>query len=207
MIKALLSLLVIALLMPFSGCAGDAAARNTAESLSSEISTLQGEINKKIKAEKDSYEEMAKALHGARIDLLSNKQSTRRTERSLTCAHQYMDPSAQTTWATLWAMLLQASQEEYELYKKNWDREITTRAEVYLTLEELDNQSSRLEAVKKKLDKLREFNLLNELEFLMKYGEELQGKIKEERNKRGVKDLESTIKEYQKTKVKEGKGN
>ena len=140
-------------MLALAGC-DDKDAREYAKELSGVVKSYQSELNKKIKAEKDSYKDLSGTYAYAQQVSLSADLDGERERRKDELTDSLLHGDAKVTPADIHAMLINYAEHDFDATRQMLERESDGQAEYLASLQSLELQSQSLEALSKALEEL-----------------------------------------------------
>ena len=177
--KRIITALLLCCLPALAGC-DDKDARDYAKELSGVVKSYQSELNKKIKAERESYKDLAGTYAYAQQVSLAAELHSERLRREDELTDSLLHGDAKLTPADIHAMLIDYANHDFDATRETLERESDGQAEYVASLQSLELQSQSLEALSKALDDLaKPKSNIKQLKELAQAAQEFRGKLLE----------------------------
>lgn len=150
--KKKLALLIITV-VSLSGC-GDKEAREYAAKLIPVLDSYQEQLSQKIKAEQDSYEELAQTYEEARKADVTIRLNAERTRRSEEIGERISNASQPPTLSQILAPLQDYAKLDFETTQTLLQEGLETRSKYLADLESLEIELQKIKALKAALQEL-----------------------------------------------------
>lgn len=151
--KKLIGLLLITAVVSLSGC-GDKEAREYAAKLIPVLNSYQEQLSQKIKAEQDSYEELAEAYEEARKADIVIRLSSDRERRSEDLGERLSKSTNAPTLSQLFASLQEYGKSDFETTQTVLQEGIDARSKYLDNLESLEIELQKVKLLKDALQEL-----------------------------------------------------
>jgi outer membrane murein-binding lipoprotein Lpp len=151
--KKLIELLLIIAVVSLSGC-GDKEAREYAAKLIPVLDSYQEQLSQKIKAEQDSYEELAEAYEEARKADIDIRLSSERERRSEDLGEKLSNAKDAPTLSQLFASLQEYAKSDFETTQTVLQEGIDARSKYLDNLESLEIELQKVKLLKEALQEL-----------------------------------------------------
>jgi outer membrane murein-binding lipoprotein Lpp len=149
LIVAVLSIAVVSL----SGC-GDKEAREYASKLVPVLDSYQEQLSSKIKAERESYGELADSYEEARQEDISLRLSMERRNRSEALAEELITSSNAPRLANIIGPLKEYAKLDFDTTRTLLDEQMDSRSKYLADLESLEIEAQKIKALKESLEDL-----------------------------------------------------
>ncbi len=151
--KRIITVLALCSLLALGGC-DDKDARDYAKELVGVLKSYQSEVNKKIKAERESYKDLAGTYAYARQVNLSTTLRDERFRRIDTLTDALLQDDAKITPSEIHNLLIDYAGHDFDATRSMLEQESDGQAEYLASLESLELQAQSIEALSKALEEL-----------------------------------------------------
>jgi hypothetical protein len=151
--KSLIAPLLIAAVIGLSGC-GDKEARDYAAKLIPVLDSYQEQLSQKIKAEQDSYEELAQAFEEARKADISIRLAGERERRSEDLGEKVSKAKDAPTLSQIFASLQEYAKVDFETTQGVFQEGLDARSKYLDNLESLEVELQKVKLLKGALQEL-----------------------------------------------------
>jgi DNA repair exonuclease SbcCD ATPase subunit len=173
--KILASILMLSLVGGFTGC-GDKEAQEYAAKLIPVLDAYQEQLSQKIKADQNSYEELAQAYEEARKADVRIRLTRERSRRAEDLGERFSNAREAPTFAQILAPVQEYAKSDFETTQSLLQEGLDARSKYLADLENLEIELQKLKVLKKALQELAEAKsdfrqFKNATDFLLKTDE------------------------------------
>lgn len=151
--KKIFLVLTLTFGITFSGC-DNKDARNYANELVGVLKSYRAEINKKIKAEQDSYKDLASTYAYAKQMSVKLDLQTERLRRASELTDNLLNSSEEITTSNISNLVLDYAKTDFDKTRQMLEQEADNQAEFLTGLETLELQAQNIDALIKALEEL-----------------------------------------------------
>lgn len=151
--RKLTALLVIVVTVSLSGC-GDKEAREYAARLIPVLDSYQEQLSQKIKAEQDSYTELAKAYEEARKEDVTTRLMAERNRRAEELGDKFSSAKEPPTLSQIFASLQEYAKSDFETTQSLLEESLDARSKYLADLESLEVELQKVKLLKEALKEL-----------------------------------------------------
>jgi DNA repair exonuclease SbcCD ATPase subunit len=151
--RKLTALLAIAVAVSLSGC-GDKEAREYAARLIPVLDSYQEQLSQKIKAEQESYTELAKAFEEARKEDVTTRLMAERNRRSEELGEKISGAKEPPALSQIFASLQDYAKSDFETTQSLLEESLDARSKYLADLESLEVELQKVKLLKEALKEL-----------------------------------------------------
>jgi outer membrane murein-binding lipoprotein Lpp len=151
--RILKALLAIVVAVSLSGC-GDKDAREYAARLIPVLNSYQEQLSQKIKAEQESYTELAKAFEEARKEDVKTRLMAERNRRSEELGEKISTAKEPPTLSQIFASLQDYAKSDFETTQSLLEESLDARSKYLADLESLEVELQKVKLLKEALKEL-----------------------------------------------------
>src|SRR5215208_2273353 len=151
--RRLSALLVIIAVVSLSGC-GDKEAREYAAKLVPVLDSYQEQLSQKIKAEQDSYDELAEAFEEARKEDVTTRLAAERNRRAEESGEKFSNAKEPPTFSQIFASLQEYAKSDFETTQALLEESLDARSKYLADLESLEVELQKVKLLKEALQDL-----------------------------------------------------